>query len=132
VGRGVGPDAARQSPVARARPAPARDGPRSVPAVGPTVSLTRLAHLPELGHGAVKHIATLLGLAPLNRARGTWRGTRASWGGRRQVRAVRYLAALTGVRHNPVLRAFSAQLLARFLRAAARARQTQAAGPDRL
>jgi transposase len=86
---------------------------RSVPGVGPTVSLTLLAHLPELGQGSAKHIATLVGLAPLNRDSGTWRGTRAIWGGRRQVRAVLYMAALVGVRHNPVLRAFYTQLTAR-------------------
>jgi transposase len=86
---------------------------RSVPGVGPTVSLTLLAHLPELGQGSVKHVATLVGLAPLNRDSGTWRGTRAIWGGRRQVRAVLYMAALVGVRHNPTLRSFYAGLLAR-------------------
>jgi transposase len=97
---------------------------RSVPGVGPTVSLTLLAHLPELGHGSGKHIATLVGLAPLNRDSGAWRGTRAIWGGRRQVRAVLYMAALVGVRHNSVLRAFYEQLVG--------ARQTQEGGPDRL
>jgi transposase len=86
---------------------------RSVPGVGPTVSLTLLAHLPELGHGSVKHVATLVGLAPLNRDSGAWRGTRAIWGGRRQVRAALYMAALVGARHNPVLRAFYTQLTAR-------------------
>jgi transposase len=86
---------------------------RSVPGVGPTVSLTLLAHLPELGQGAVKHVATLVGLAPLNRDSGAWRGTRAIWGGRRQVRAVLYMATLVGVRHHPVLRAFSERLLTR-------------------
>ena len=86
---------------------------RSVPGVGPTVSRTVLAHLPELGQGSVKHIATLVGLAPLNRDSGAWRGTRAIWGGRRQVRAALYMAALVGVRHNPVLRAFYGQLIAR-------------------
>jgi transposase len=86
---------------------------RSVPGVGPTVSLTLLAHLPELGQGSVKHVATLVGLAPLNRDSGTWRGTRAIWGGRRQVRAALYMAALVGVRYNPVLRTFYERLLAR-------------------
>jgi len=86
---------------------------RSVPGVGPTVSLTVLAHLPELGHGPVKHIATLVGLAPLNRDSGAWRGTRAIWGGRRQVRSALYMAALVGVRHNPVLSTFYQRLLAR-------------------
>jgi len=88
---------------------------RSVPGVGPTVSLTVLAHLPELGQGSAgsaKHVATLVGLAPLNRDSGTWRGTRAIWGGRRQVRSALYMAALVGVRHNPILRAFSERLLA--------------------
>ena len=86
---------------------------RRVPGVGPPVSFTLRAHLPELGQGAVKHVATLVGLAPLNRDRGTWRGTRAIWGGRRQVRAALSRATLVGVRHNPVLRTFYERLLAR-------------------
>jgi transposase len=86
---------------------------RSMPGVGPTVSLTLLAHLPELGSGSVKRVATLVGLAPLNRDSGAWRGCRAIWGGRRQVRAALYMAALVGVRHNPVLRSFYEGLLAR-------------------
>lgn len=86
---------------------------RSVPGVGPTVSLVLLAHLPELGQGSVKRIAALAGLAPLNRDSGAWRGSRAIWGGRRQVRAALYMAALVGVRHNPALRIFYARLLER-------------------
>jgi transposase len=86
---------------------------RRGPGVGPPVALTRSAHLPQLGQGSATHRATLLGLAPLNRASGTWRGTRASWGGRRQVRTARSRAALVAIRLNPVLRAFSEQLLAR-------------------
>ena len=86
---------------------------RSVPAVGPTVALTLLAHLPELGRGAAKRVATLVGLAPLHRDSGAWRGTRAIWGGPRQVRSALSRAALVGVRHNPVLRAFYAPLVAR-------------------
>src|SRR5262249_27086466 len=87
---------------------------RSVPGGGPTVSLTLLAHLPELGReGSGKRVATLVGLAPLNRDSGTGRGTRAIWGGRRQVRAALSMAALVGARHNPVLRRFYEGLLAR-------------------
>ncbi len=86
---------------------------RSVPGVGPVVSRTLLAHLPALGQGSGKHLAALVGLAPLNRDSGTWRGTRAIWGGRQQVRAVLYMAALVGVRHNPVLQAFYERLVAR-------------------
>jgi transposase len=76
-------------------------------------SLPLLAHLPELGQGAVKHMVTWVGLAPLNRASGSWGGTRAIWGGRRPVRSALSLAALVGVRHHPVLRAFSERLLER-------------------
>jgi transposase len=86
---------------------------RRVPGVGPTVALTLRAHLPELGHGSSKHVATVVGLAPLHRASGAWRGTRAIWGGRRQVRAALSMAALVGVRHHPVLRIFYEGLLAR-------------------
>lgn len=86
---------------------------RSVPGVGPTVARTLIAELPELGQGPAKRIATLVGLAPLNRDSGTWRGTRAIWGGRAHVRATLSMAALVGVRHNPVLRAFYQGLCAR-------------------
>ena len=99
----------RASPVWRER----EQWLRRVLGVGPTVSRTVLAHLPKLGQGSVKHSATLVGLAPLNRESGAWRGTWAIWGGRRQVRAALSMAALVGVRHNPVLRAFSGQLIAR-------------------
>jgi transposase len=99
----------RASPVWREREAL----PRSVPGVGPVVSRTVLAHLLELGQGSVKHLATLAGLAPLNRDSGAWRGSRAIWGGRQQVRAALNMAALVGVRRNPVLRAFYERLVAR-------------------
>jgi transposase len=80
---------------------------RSVPGVGPVVARTLLAHLPELGQGSAKHLAALVGVAPLNRDSGAWRGTRAIWGGRRQVRAALYMAALVAARHTPVIRPFS-------------------------
>ncbi len=86
---------------------------RSVPGVGPAVSRVLLAHLPELGQGSVKRLATLVGLAPRNRDRGAWRGSRAIWGGRQQVRAALYMAALVGVRRNPVFQAFYERLVAR-------------------
>lgn len=85
---------------------------RSVPGIGPVTALTLIAELPELGQGSAKHVATLVGLAPLNRDSGAWRGTRAIWGGRRHVRAALYMAAVVAVRHNPVLRVFYERLLA--------------------
>jgi transposase len=85
---------------------------RSVPGVGPVVSVTLLADLPELGTLGRKQIAALVGLAPLNRDSGTMRGKRTIWGGRASVRAALYMAALVGSRCNPVLRALYARLLA--------------------
>ena len=71
-----------------------------------------LAHLPELRTLSRKQIAALVGVAPLNRDSGQWRGRRQVWGGRAPVRAALYMAAFAGVRHNAVLRAFYQRLRA--------------------
>lgn len=57
-------------------------------------------------------MAALVGVAPLNRDSGLMRGQRSIWGGRADVRRTPYMAALVGVRHNPVLKAFYERLLA--------------------
>ena len=98
----------RQSPVWREKD----DLLRTVPGVGPQLSLTLLAHLPELGTLDRKQIAALVGVAPYNRDRGTRRGKRAVWGGRSRVRAVLYMGALVASRHNPAIRDFYQRLLA--------------------
>ncbi len=83
---------------------------RSVPGVGPTLSITLLVDLPELGSLNRKQIAALVGVAPLNRDSGTFRGKRSVWGGRGQVRAALYMATLTAARHNPVIKQFYTRL----------------------
>ena len=85
---------------------------RSVPGIGPTVTATLLAELPEPGTLDRKQIAALVGVAPLNRDSGTLRGKRSVWGGRAAVRAALYMAALVATRRNPVIRALYARLLA--------------------
>jgi transposase len=85
---------------------------RSVPGIGPTVTATLLAELPELGALGRKQIAALVGVAPLNRDSGTLRGKRSVWGGRATVRAALYMATLVATRYNPVIRALYARLLA--------------------
>lgn len=99
----------RHSPVWREK----EDLLRSVPGVGPQLSRTLLAHLPELGALDRKRIAALVGVAPFNRDSGTLRGKRTVWGGRARVRAALYMAALVASRHNPVIRAFYQQLCVR-------------------
>jgi transposase len=74
--------------------------------------VTLLADLPELGRLNRRQIAALVGVAPLNRDSGRYRGRRAVWGGRAPVRATLYMATLVATRANPVIRAFYARLLA--------------------
>lgn len=85
---------------------------RSAPGVGPVLSATLLADLPELGTVSHKHIAALVGLAPLNQDSGKKRGQRVIWGGRASVRAALYMATLVATRRNPVIRAYYQRLLA--------------------
>ena len=85
---------------------------RSVPGVGPVLTTTLLGDVPELGQLNRKQIAALIGVAPLNRDSGTYRGRRAVWGGRARVRATLYMATLTAARYNPVIRAFYERLVA--------------------
>jgi transposase len=100
--------AVRATPVWRAKD----DLLQTVQGVGRVLSVTLLAELPELGTLSRKQIAALVGVAPLNRDSGTFRGKRSTWGGRAQVRRPLYMAALVATRCNPILRAFYARLLA--------------------
>ena len=83
---------------------------RSVPGVGPILSRTLLAELPELGQLSHKQIAGLVGVAPYACDSGAWRGKRRIWGGRADLRAVLYMATLAAVRYNPTLAAFYLRL----------------------
>ena len=83
---------------------------RSTPGVGPVLSMTLLSDLPELGALNRGEIAALVGVAPFNRDSGALRGKRTVWGGRRQVWAALYMAALVATRYNPVLRDFYQRL----------------------
>ena len=85
---------------------------RTVPGIGPVVSRTLLATLPELGLLNRKEIAALVGVAPLARDRGTLRGQRTVWGGRAPVRAVLDMGALVAARRHTGINAFSLRLIA--------------------
>ena len=101
-------DMLRRSPVWREQD----DLLRSVPGVGPQLSVALLADLPELGALGRRQIAALVGVAPMNRDSGTMRGRRTVSGGRARVRAVLYMGALVASQHNPVIRSFYQRLLA--------------------
>lgn len=84
---------------------------RTIPGVGPVVSATLLADLPELGTLTRQQIAALVGVAPLNRDSGARRGTRSCWGGRAQVRTTLYMGTVVATRCNPTIRAHYQRLL---------------------
>ena len=86
---------------------------QSTPGIGPVVSYSLLAQLPELGLLNRQQISKLVGVAPLNRDSGQQRGSRHIYGGRAHVRRVLYMAALTASRYNPVIKAFYERLRAR-------------------
>lgn len=83
-----------------------------VPGIGPVLRRTLLASLPELGRVGNRTIAALVGLAPMADDSGQRSGTRRIVGGRRQVRAVLYMAALSARRYNPALKALADRLAA--------------------
>lgn len=85
---------------------------KSVPGVGPVLSTTLLADLPELGALNRRRIAALVGVAPFNRDSGHLRGKRTIWGGRAVVRSALYMSTLVATRYNPVIRGFYQHLLA--------------------
>jgi transposase len=85
---------------------------RSVPGVGPVLSLTLLAQLPELGHLNRREIAKLVGVAPFNWDSGQWRGSRHIWGGRAAVRSPLFMATLCAIRINPTIKSFYRRLIA--------------------
>ena len=81
-----------------------------VPGVGPVLSRTLVAHLPELGTLNRQQLAALVGVASLHRESGTWRGQRPVGGGRAWGRAALDMGALVAVRHHAVLKAFYTRL----------------------
>jgi transposase len=85
---------------------------RSVPGIGPVTAGTLIADLPERGRLDRRRIAALAGLAPIARDSGAFRGRRMIMGGRAHIRRVLYMATLTAITHNPVIRAFHQRLVA--------------------
>lgn len=86
---------------------------QSIPGVGPQVSRTLLAHLPELGQGSRQTITALVGLAPYNNDSGKESRPRHIRGGRGKVRIGLYQAAVVAIRHCPEMKAFYIGLKAR-------------------
>jgi transposase len=85
---------------------------KGIKGVGVGTQAALMASLPELGNLSAKEIGKLAGVAPLNRDSGKMRGRRTTWGGRGNVRSALYMACLSAVKYDPVIKAFYARLCA--------------------
>jgi len=83
---------------------------QSVKGIGPVAAVSLLAFMPELGRVSRRAIAALVGVAPYTRKSGKMQGQSRIAGGRAGVRRVLFMASLSAVRHNPVLKAFYQRL----------------------
>lgn len=83
----------------------------TIPGVGFVTAVTIAANMPELGELNRQKIAALAGLAPYNRDSGKKRGKQRIFGGRQSVRRVLYMAALSAIKHNPVVKKFYERLM---------------------
>ena len=86
---------------------------QSIKGIGPVVSRTLLAELPELGTLSRQPVAALAGVALVNRDSGRWSGKRFVAGGRAGVRTALFQAARSARRFNPALKGFADRLAAR-------------------
>ena len=86
---------------------------RQVQGVGPVVAATLLGHMPELGTISRNSASALIGVAPFVCDSGTYKGQRKIYGGRAAPRAVLYMAAVTAIQKNPILKAFFEKLEAK-------------------
>lgn len=83
----------------------------TAPGVGPTLVYTLLADLPEIETLSNKQAAALVGVAPINRDSGRLRGKRRIQGGRASVRTTLYMATLSAIQCNPILKQFYKKLV---------------------
>jgi transposase len=81
-----------------------------IPGVGATTAAIVLAEMPELGRLSSQAAAALAGLAPYNDDSGQQTGTRHIYGGRKALRCALYMATLSAVRHDRILKAFYLRL----------------------
>ena len=84
---------------------------KSVPGIGDTTANLLVTELPELGCFNRRQIAALVGVAPINRDSGMFRGKRMTGGGRRNIRSRLFMPTLVAVRYNPILKKYYLRLI---------------------
>jgi transposase len=83
---------------------------RTAPGIGPVASATLVTELSELGETTRRSIGALVGVAPYDRDSGMMKAKRSIFGGRASVRSVLYMATITAIRCNPVIKIFAQRL----------------------
>jgi transposase len=84
---------------------------KTIPGIGEVTASMLISELPELGTFNRRQIASLVGVAPMNRDSGTFRGKRMTGGGRKNVRNRLFMPTLVAIRHNPPLRKYYRRLV---------------------
>ncbi|ENE1342858.1 transposase [Salmonella enterica] len=77
-----------------------------IPGIGDQSVGVLIGDVPELGQIDNRQLSAVIGVAPFNHDSGTMRGRRFISGGRKSVRNVLYMAVLSAVRYNPVIKTF--------------------------
>ncbi len=85
---------------------------QSMPGIGKVSAATLISYLPELGLLNSKEIATLVGVAPMNKESGRYKGKQVTQGGRSQVRTVLFMAMMSAMQCNPVFKRTYTRLVA--------------------
>jgi transposase len=83
---------------------------RQLKGVGPVLTATLLAYVPELGHIDDKPLSALVGVAPFARDSGLSHRPRRIRGGRATVRHVLYMASVAAIKYNRILGEFYQRL----------------------
>lgn len=85
---------------------------QSMPGVGKILAASLISNVPELGFITNKQASSLIGVAPITRESGRFKGKRMIKGGRPHVRTVMYMAMMSAIQCNPVFKATYERLLA--------------------
>ena len=85
----------------------------SVPSVGKILAMTLILELPELGKLSNKEITALVGLAPVTKESGNFKGKKSIFGGRKELRSALYMPIITALKHNPIIKDFYERLISK-------------------
>jgi len=85
---------------------------QSMKGIGKIAAASIISNLPELGYISNKQASSLVGVAPMNRESGRYKGVRKIQGGRHQVRTVLYMAMMSAIQSNPIFKETYQRLVA--------------------